>query len=299
MATALTGLLTALVTVLAPGGAYAEPGNPCENPTMGDFREIVYDPIDRVNYYVVMWMKSWERTFNVAGFDTDGNDTDGTSPKTFTVTESREFTIQTTHKATATIQAKFWKITLLGAGYEYSQQVTDKHTTSSSVSRTITMAPHTALRAYNGVDAINGIFDIATWLRSSDGRCWWRPEFTEYNVRRNVPTNHERWELQQLPTINPGGVVNPQDWSYNIHPCTTVAIFGNGFAAPNTIIVRQNGNTWNIGAGSPWWWEGNGQINATLPCGLQPNAYASISVKSNKTIEFIETLWPRFVYITP
>ena len=207
----LTGAFAALTTVVAPSGAFAEAGNPCENPTMGDFREIVHDPADGQDYYVVMWMKSLEPTFNVAGFDTDGNDSDGPSPKTFAVTQSREFTIQTTHKANAKLQLKFWKVQALDFGYEFTQQLTDKHTTSSTVTRTITMAPHTALRAYNGVDAINGVFDIATWLRSSDGRCWWRPQFTEYNVRRNIPTSHERWELQQLPTINPGGVVNPAD----------------------------------------------------------------------------------------
>lgn len=72
------------------------------------------------------------------------------------------------------------------------------------------------------------------------------------------------------PTINQGGVVNGVDYQANdIHPGTVVAIFGQWFLPADTVIVNQGSNQWTIGAGSSWWYDSGGQINATLPTDLQ------------------------------
>jgi hypothetical protein len=73
------------------------------------------------------------------------------------------------------------------------------------------------------------------------------------------------------PVINDGGVVNGVDYSADdIHPGTTVAIFGEWFLPPDTVVVTQGSSQYPISAGSPWWYDSGGQINATLPTSLQP-----------------------------
>ena len=75
------------------------------------------------------------------------------------------------------------------------------------------------------------------------------------------------------PVINDGGVVNGVDYSASdIHPGTTVAIFGEWFLPPDTVIVDQGASEWAIGAGSAWWYDSGGQINATLPSDIQPGS---------------------------
>jgi hypothetical protein len=73
------------------------------------------------------------------------------------------------------------------------------------------------------------------------------------------------------PVINEGGVVNGVDYSADdIHPGTTVAIFGEWFLPADTVVVTQGSSQYTISAGSPWWYDSGGQINATLPTSLQP-----------------------------
>jgi hypothetical protein len=77
------------------------------------------------------------------------------------------------------------------------------------------------------------------------------------------------------PVINTGGVVNGVDYSASdIHPATTVAIFGEWFLPPDTVTVTQGSAQYTIGAGSTWWYDSGGQINATLPGSLQPGPAA-------------------------
>lgn len=299
---ALAGLLSTLLTVVVapPTAAHAAYG--CDNVPQGDDSDIVENSWDADEqkygkHLIVYWLRWWEPTFRPGGVATDGNDTDFSQTKTITVTESRTYTVKTTHKATAKSTVKFLGITL-ETSYEFSQELTDAHTTSNSVAYTDTLGPHVAKRLYNFVQAVNVRFDMATWFLDG-GRCWYRPSLSQNNVAMTVPTTHEFQHVKQLPTVNPDGVVDAVEYNHNIRPCETVALFGNGFEPPNRVVVRQNGRTWYLGAGSPWWYESSGQINATLPCDLQPNGYASISVESNKTFERTDGLWPRFVYISP
>jgi hypothetical protein len=73
------------------------------------------------------------------------------------------------------------------------------------------------------------------------------------------------------PTISAGGVVNGTDYSANdIHPGTTVAIFGQWFAPADTVTVTDAGQQYTIRSGSPWWYDSAQQINATLPASIPP-----------------------------
>jgi len=297
---ALAALLSTFVVMTVSNPAHAAYG--CDNVPQGDYATTVYNSWDEDEgkygaHLVVFWLKWWERTFNVAGSDTEGNDSDSPQMKTFTITQSRTYTVQNTFKASSSSTVEFLKVKL-SSSYEYTQQITNSYTTSSSVTYQETLPAHVAKKVYNGVDAINVRFDVATWFLDQ-GKCWWRPNLTAYDVYQNVPTTNERREVKQLPVINPGGVVDAVDYNYNIRPCEIVSLFGNGFEAPSRVILRQGGNTWYVGAGSAWWYESWNQINATLPCDIQPNNYVSVSVESNKTLERVETPWPRFVFISP
>jgi hypothetical protein len=71
------------------------------------------------------------------------------------------------------------------------------------------------------------------------------------------------------PTVNQGGVVNGVTWNSTFHPGDVVSIFGTSFSTSgNTVQVRQNDTIYPVTAGSQWWYESSGQINATLPAGV-------------------------------
>jgi hypothetical protein len=297
---ALTGLLSTLVVVaVAPNPAHAAYG--CDNVPQGDGHDYYVgwdaDEDKFGTFLVVFWLKSWERTFNVAGSATDGNDSDSPQNKTFVINESQTFTVSETNRVSGSSQVSFLR-TALSTSYERSTQLTQSHTTSSQITYQETLAPHVAKKVYNGVDAINVRFDIEQWL-VDDGRCWWRPGLAAHDVFKNVPTTNERRDVKQLPTINPGGVVDGVTYDRNIRPCEVVAIFGNAFEAPNRVVLRQGSRTWYVGAGTPWFYESWLQINAMIPCDVSPNDYVSVSVESNKNIERLETLWPRSIWISP
>ena len=72
------------------------------------------------------------------------------------------------------------------------------------------------------------------------------------------------------PSINQGGIVNgdpgPDQWTQNIHPGTTMSIFGSNFSwGGNVVSVVQGNQLYLIGNGSQYWYESPYQINAMLP----------------------------------
>jgi hypothetical protein len=77
------------------------------------------------------------------------------------------------------------------------------------------------------------------------------------------------------PTVNASGVVNAASPAMTaIDPTTALSMYGNGFtAAGNVVHVRETGQSWDVRAGSPAWFEGPKQVNFTLPgVGASQNA---------------------------
>jgi hypothetical protein len=71
------------------------------------------------------------------------------------------------------------------------------------------------------------------------------------------------------PRINEGGVVDGQTFDADIAAGATLSIFGGGFSAEGNVVhFDQDGTLFEVTAGSPWWYESAGQINATLPSGV-------------------------------
>lgn len=301
--TALAGLLSALAVVVSPVTAQAADPYPCTSHTdRGDYHRYFYgyDDESRENGWllVVYWLRYWEPRFDVAGSATEGNDSEIAQAKTFNITTSENHTVADTRKSSGSDQVTFIKDVLSRtSSWEHTQQLTHSYTTSSSVTYTETLNPHTARRVYNGVDAVFVRFDVAVW-RYSEGKCWWRSSLTEYNVERLVPSTSERRDVKAVPTINPGGVNDEINNDGNVRPGEVITVRGEGFLAANRIILRQNGRMWIVGAGSGGWYESYNQINFQMPYDVTPGQYVSVSVESNLTVDRSETLWPREVFVS-
>ncbi|MEN3360150.1 MAG: hypothetical protein V7637_4132 [Mycobacteriales bacterium] len=138
------------------------------------------------------------------------------------------------------------------------------------------------LRMDRGVDAVDVVFDLDSW-EISDGRCWYQPDLSPHDVARNIPTTNEGWRPVDYPIITPGSVVNAQNFSpTDIRAGTTVAMWGQFFPQTDRVLVQQGGNQWTLQNGSAFWYDGNNQINVTLPADLQPGG-VTINVISRPT----------------
>jgi hypothetical protein len=112
-----------------------------------------------------------------------------------------------------------------------------------------------------------------TSMRWDPGSCG-HPSFISNNISTIQRT------FIGTPVINTNGVVNGIDFSPNdIHPGTTVAIFGINFNSPDLVIVTQGSNQYVIQSGSVAWFDSPAQINATLPGTLSPG-FATVFVQN-------------------
>jgi hypothetical protein len=117
-----------------------------------------------------------------------------------------------------------------------------------------------------------------------NGNCF----ISNFNQSLTCTENSSEFNLVGDPLVNQGGVVNGVNYDANdIHPGTTVAIFGANFIPADSVIVVQDGNPISIGAGSAWWYDSSGQINATLPTSLHAggaSVYVQTSVGQNTNV---------------
>jgi hypothetical protein len=117
-----------------------------------------------------------------------------------------------------------------------------------------------------------------------NGNCF----ISNFNQSLTCTENSSEFNLIGDPLINQGGVVNGVNYDANdIHPGTTVAIFGANFIPADSVVVVQDGNPISIGAGSAWWYDSSGQINATLPTSLHAggaSVYVQTSVGQNTNV---------------
>jgi hypothetical protein len=103
-----------------------------------------------------------------------------------------------------------------------------------------------------------------------------------YTNAMQCTTVGAEFTLAGNPTISTGGVVNGTDYSANdIHPGTTIAIFGQWFSPADTVLVTVAGQQFMIGSGSLYWYDSTGQINATLPGTIPTGAASVVVIASN------------------
>jgi hypothetical protein len=257
------GVLAAAVVVVAPPTT-ALAGTYCDNePALGNYHAI--DP--QTGWLDIFWINSSAQTFNTADSRIVSNNLGSAVTGTAMSQVSQTFTLSSTTSVTQTVVKDFLSQTV-------SNTITASRTTQLGVSTTFTVPAYGAVEAGYGVVAYNVNYHVDLF-ELSQGHCWWKG--SQYSVPVNAPTNLEGWQLTELPTINSGGVVNGSDYSAgDIHPNTTVAVFGQGFAPSDRVLVYDGGVQYTIAAGSPYWYDSTGQINATLP--NLPSGSATLSV---------------------
>jgi hypothetical protein len=276
--TGLSGLVAALAVVLAPAAAHASSYCPEVN-DLGDSHMV-----DEHNDLRVVHILSASDVFNtVQSFNFNNQ----SSPVPFTVqqaaTQSTTFTLSNTDTLSTEQTSSLLKDGLTTSNkttLSFSITATFTTTTGQTTTTSVSVPANGRIQLDRGVDTIDTVYNLDTW-EISQGRCWYLPAKSPHNVFAKVPTTVEAWRTLFYPIVNPVGVVNPQTNSANdIHSDTTVSIYGLGFLPPTDRVFVQpaTGGQVVIQAGSTWWWDLPGQINATLP-GL-PTGQASLYVVS-------------------
>jgi hypothetical protein len=92
--------------------------------------------------------------------------------------------------------------------------------------------------------------------------------------------------ITNCPTINPGGVVNATTYTSYIRVGDTISIFGSNFSTSGNVVhIHDGGTLATVTAGSPWWYESPGQINATLPAGVVANTNVVVYVTDGRGVD--------------
>ncbi len=87
-------------------------------------------------------------------------------------------------------------------------------------------------------------------------------------------------------SINDGGICDGTTWDDQIIPGDAISIFGSGFSTTgNTVHFDADGALSTAGAGTPWWYESEGQINVTLPTSIGPATGLRVWVSSPQGYE--------------
>jgi hypothetical protein len=104
---------------------------------------------------------------------------------------------------------------------------------------------------------------------------------TLYQTQTPTPPN-----APSCPSIKQGGVVDGTNYkATDIHPTTTLSIFGSSFSGNADVVhVRQPGTQWSIQSSSTYWYDSTGQINATLP-GVKANQSALVYVTDGAGVD--------------
>jgi hypothetical protein len=92
--------------------------------------------------------------------------------------------------------------------------------------------------------------------------------------------------ITNCPMINPGGIVNATTFTSSIRAGDVISIFGSSFSnTGNVVQIHDGGVLATVTAGSPWWYESAGQINATLPASVVPNSNVRIYVTDGRGVD--------------
>lgn len=271
-AAAVVGL-TATLAVVAATPAHADDGHCTPSEGLGDF----HFTEDR-----------WLRTFTITSLTAPEifiptetivtvNPSEEDATATATVTRSMTVSVTTTLEVSTTIERQVTMGLKVSSGTKFSRQTTESSTTTVGVTQPLPLPPRGRAEIDYGVFVIEFNFVMRVFYKDS---CALQGITGE--ERAQVPLIKQGFgDGRYWPVINLGGIVNGSNYrGDDIHPGTTVAIFGQYFVPQDVVSVAQGGNTYIITDGSEWWWDSDPlgrQINATVPEGLVPGT-ATVSV---------------------
>ena len=291
---ALAAMIAAALTVVAPAApASADPGHTCVPADLGTFHYVE----DRW-LYVVRFLEPVTETFFVSDLKREENGAETVKPVEYTDVTSTTFTLKTgvtlSTAATEKFSDKMREVSstrTLG----FSQETTYAKTTSFTRKETVNVPPMGQTQSQYGVVGYRILYSLTVWYKDlQNGVC--RQQGFAGSVVAETPTDEQKWKTVYWPTIGQGGVVNAANYSAaDVHPGTTVAIFGQYFVPDDRVTVRQGGRTWSLGPGTSWWYDSSGQINTTLPGDLTPGTSAQITVTGGNGL----TSNTRSVFIQP
>jgi hypothetical protein len=91
------------------------------------------------------------------------------------------------------------------------------------------------------------------------------------------------------PAPQISAIVDGVTYSYTIYRTSVLTLFGSNFSTWGNTVWIQQGWTWAVGYGTPWWYESPGQINASLPSGIG-QGWATVYV-TNASGQASNTYW--------
>ena len=162
--------------------------NPYTDPVTGQSQRFVFpDGHDHSHVVLTYWIRNVAPTFNVAASAFVDNGTNDVQMGLFSTTQSRTFTI--TESVSTGITSNFEKTAFTAT---VSQSVTGSITTSTTITASGPVPPHSRVNADFGVDAYIVTYDVAFW-QWDQNTCWYHG--TRNNVVANVPTTSQGWHL--------------------------------------------------------------------------------------------------------
>ncbi len=261
--------------------------------------------------------RDWIRTFEIVNirdevfvptesFDSGYNPAENASTFHAAATRSNTVAVQKTAPGpfgfVGTLLASYFDGIIGALGRKTGKTTTDSTTTSSTLTEDYPWPGRGRVATANGVYVVDAdVIMRVFYARNRDGHlaCDLQGGPTA-PVFQRVPTIiHGFGNQREYPVINRGGIVNALNYQQNdIHNGGIIAIFGQYFherGTIDTVEITQGDRTWTRTAGSPNWFNGDQQINLTLPGDMTPNAEATIKVRAQEG----QLSWPRQITILP
>lgn len=294
---ALVAVLVAPLPVAAPALADGDHCTPsAANKGLADFH---------------MSDNDWIRTFEIVNirdevfvatetFDSGYNPAESASTFQASTTRSNTITVQQTQPGPfgffGPLLASYFDGIIGALGRKTGKTMTNSTTTSSTLTESYPWPARGRVSTANGIYVVDAdVIMRVFYKRNRDGHaaCDLQGGPTA-PVYQRVPTVvHGFGNQREYPVINRNGIVNAVTFrTDDIRPGGIVALFGQYFrerGTTDTVEISQGGRTWTRSAGSPNWYNGDQQINLTLPDDLSSGAEATIRVRAQEG----QLSWPR------
>ncbi|MBP2330439.1 hypothetical protein JOF56_010824 [Kibdelosporangium banguiense] len=260
--------------------------------------------------------RDWIRTFEIVNiraevfvptesFDSGHNPSESASTFRVAATRSDTVAVQKTEPGPfgffGPLLASYFDGIIGALGRKTGKTTTSSTTTSSTITAEYPWPGRGRVSTANGVYVVDAdVIMRVFYARNRDGHlaCDLQGGPTAPIFQRVPTIVHGFGNQREYPVINRGGVVNALNYRQDdIHNGGIIAIFGEYFherGTTDTVEITQGGRTWTRTAGSENWYNGDRQINLTLPGDMTPGE-ATIKVRAQEG----QLSWPRQITVLP